>query len=813
MAVEEYQRGIPEYTDKTGKRFGLLCETKEDCIVDEAGVRLDQKLASMQQQIGSVSTDIAETINTIVDEKVETLTPEDIGAVPQISGNFVASAPGWHRIGVISKTKSAGNFILSISREYYSAAPETLKCLVSFANDIVETKLDVNQLSYNGYTKTFTKIRLVKDNDSSGSIYIDIYTDTQSQNGYFFDIDSLNSCGAGTEKPVLLLPETSDATFDEETQTAYECELDTTQSSVVDHARDAITEQGGVIKEGGNLTLEGGMVYVRQPSIQASGAYARGVTFLNTENKIVGGVGFHGYRSTNEPTFAYLGIGTEAPWGRDQGLIIDENGVSYKGKKLYTQDEDIGATTQKINVIKNASFHMSHDNQSAPNTLYAQGIIFHQNEDGAVEGGVVINGMNGVATEINIAMGDNPSDDGTGLTITKQAIYWKGNEIADDNGLATAASAKLLEVLNSNEINFKNLPASGALWFNHKDVSGTMGEHQSLDYRFGNGHGNTVQTAITTGKIIAGNGNTATGVNVSAFGYQNDITGYYSVGIGAGNRNRANYTLTAGYQLFNNTSAGTVLGQFNKLTAATESFLVIGNGSQESTRSNCFGVDAVGNVRATGTFNASTAADYAEFFEWRDGNLGYEDRVGHFVTLDGDKIRIANADDDYILGIISGKPAILGNSDCDSWNGMYLRDEFGREITEPKPKTELVQLTEEVDDIDPETGEVVGTKTVVTGVAEQEVFDEDGNLVYEGTRPIVNPAYNPEQLYISRADRPEWAAVGMLGVLAVYDDGSCQVNGYCQVADGGIATNDDSIERRYRVVARVTENIIKVVFR
>ena len=96
-----------------------------------------------------------------------------------------------------------------------------------------------------------------------------------------------------------------------------------------------------------------------------------------------------------------------------------------------------------------------------------------------------------------------------------------------------ATSAKLLEVLNSNEINFKNLPASGALWFNHKDVSGTMGEHQAIDYRFGDGHGNTVQTAITTGKIIAGNANTAAGVNVSAFGYNNDITGHYSVVIGA----------------------------------------------------------------------------------------------------------------------------------------------------------------------------------------------------------------------------------------------------------------------------------------
>ena len=31
----------------------------------------------------------------------------------------------------------------------------------------------------------------------------------------------------------------------------------------------------------------------------------------------------------------------------------------------------------------------------------------------------------------------------------------------------------------------------------------------------------------------------------------------------------------------------------------------------------------------------------------------------------------------------------------------------------------------------------------------------------------------------------------MIGVLAVYDDGSCQVNGFCKVAVGGIATAAD----------------------
>lgn len=55
-----------------------------------------------------------------------------------------------------------------------------------------------------------------------------------------------------------------------------------------------------------------------------------------------------------------------------------------------------------------------------------------------------------------------------------------------------------------------------------------------------------------------------------------------------------------------------------------------------------------------------------------------------------------------------------------------------------------------------------------------------------------------------------WSAVGMLDVLSVWDDGTCEVNGYCNVSDGGIATKADS---GYRIVKRVNENIVKVIFR
>lgn len=58
---------------------------------------------------------------------------------------------------------------------------------------------------------------------------------------------------------------------------------------------------------------------------------------------------------------------------------------------------------------------------------------------------------------------------------------------------------------------------------------------------------------------------------------------------------------------------------------------------------------------------ASSGGDFAECYEWLDSING-EDRCGLFVTVDGNKIRLANAGDDYILGAISATACLVGDA-------------------------------------------------------------------------------------------------------------------------------------------------------
>lgn len=71
--------------------------------------------------------------------------------------------------------------------------------------------------------------------------------------------------------------------------------------------------------------------------------------------------------------------------------------------------------------------------------------------------------------------------------------------------------------------------------------------------------------------------------------------------------------------------------------------IVVGNGTTES-NSNAFRVAYNGNVYCGGEYS-SNGADYAEMFEWVDGNPTDEDRRGLFAYIENGKMRLANSAD------------------------------------------------------------------------------------------------------------------------------------------------------------------------
>lgn len=288
--------------------------------------------------------------------------------------------------------------------------------------------------------------------------------------------------------------------------------------------------------------------------------------------------------------------------------------------------------------------------------------------------------------------------------------------------------------------------------------------------------------------FVVGNNNSAgyKGVNIQGVWSSGD----YSVAIG-GSGNSINpdkkYNIIIGGEGLKTEKSNhqQVFGKYNTIDNNSQYIHVVGNGTSDSARSNAYTLDWSGNGTFAGTVSSSTGADYAEYFEWKDGNPNNEDRVGYIVCLDGDKIVKANTGDD-ILGICSGTAMVLGDSGEWNWNKRYLTDDFGRIIYEDR--------IEHYEAIYSPDGELI-----------KDAWDEE---VYA---PKQNPDYDSSKPYIKRADRPEWQIVGMMGKLYVRDDGACVVNGYADVKDG-IATKATG-KTNMRVMERVNDSIIRVLMK
>lgn len=205
------------------------------------------------------------------------------------------------------------------------------------------------------------------------------------------------------------------------------------------------------------------------------------------------------------------------------------------------------------------------------------------------------------------------------------------------------------------------------------------------------------------------------------------------------------------------------------------------------------------NGNGTGYCDGSwtgSGADYAEFFEWADGNPENEDRRGFSVSMIGDKIQKANSGD-VVIGVISGNPSVVGDSAWNRWSGKYLRDDFNGYIMEPcqvvewservkvsdavpaVPAQNITRYVKQDDgsfsevnfpdpgrDEQPERWEVKRHSYMTDAVPAGLVVPNDAEYRSSERRKI-NPNYKEGSDYTPRNERPEWDCVGLMGKLRV----------------------------------------------
>lgn len=310
----------------------------------------------------------------------------------------------------------------------------------------------------------------------------------------------------------------------------------------------------------------------------------------------------------------------------------------------------------------------------------------------------------------------------------------------------------------------------------YNTASGTD-SHAEGSYTTASGVDSHAEGLYTT---ASGNCSHTEGANTIASGMNSHAEGYNTTASGTDSHAEGYNTIAGNYQHASgkyNTQKTAPSTFDTQDTTHADAIFMIGCGTSSATK-NAFRVSSGGKCYGSTAFGAS-GADFAELFEWTDGNPNNEDRRGLLVALDGEKIKLANTSDDYI-GVISGAQAFIGNSASEEWQGKYLTDVFGTKLSQE------VEVPEEVDET---TGKIIKPATVTT-------------------QYVLNPDYNPDEEYIMRENRKEWGIVGLLGQIVMIDDGTCVVGGRVEPSVNGIGTASD---KGYRVMKRIDENHIKVL--
>ena len=287
--------------------------------------------------------------------------------------------------------------------------------------------------------------------------------------------------------------------------------------------------------------------------------------------------------------------------------------------------------------------------------------------------------------------------------------------------------------------------------------------------------------------VVAGNNNTVLGLYAFCTGYATGILYNYTFSCGQGAYPRAAHDFVHGNTgtspaVGNNTARLTGAGQWRTDIAAT-----------------------------------TPESDYAEYFEWDDGNVTEEDRTGLFVRLVDGTEKIKKYDGTgTILGIVSATPGFSGNSAPNKWSLQYQKDIWGRLLKETYDVYYLEDNERLYVDSENNKWEHYPQPANKNGTASTaDIPSGDPDEVQE--HPKMNPDFDPDAVYLPRDERIEWAPIGLLGQLLV--KASENITGdFVTVGTDGMVKNwiDESI--KYPVMKNVKDKdtddygIVKIMF-
>lgn len=158
--------------------------------------------------------------------------------------------------------------------------------------------------------------------------------------------------------------------------------------------------------------------------------------------------------------------------------------------------------------------------------------------------------------------------------------------------------------------------------------------------------------------------------------------------------------------------------------------------------------------------------DFAEFFETQNGQAL---EPGTTVIIDTENPGYVRAsqpgEESLVIGAVRPKSfdGVL-QGDYLEWHGIYLRDDYGGYITETQ-NIDVIELT--ISENGHEYTHVVERESGTTVEYELNVINE--KILESKTREarILNPEYDPTQIYASRRKRAEWQIVGIMGQIPV----------------------------------------------